>query len=704
MATEIVLASADVPTGTGGTLDITAAELGTTVPKGALLFGNHADPSTDGVNKGNALWAFGAIDSAGNEICEAHRVRDSSDLAGHNAVTNACYAKLDSSDSQTFATELSYNAWIAGGLRVDRVSGQANGSPVHTIQFAGEGVQSQVFDSLQDQDQGVATTVSFDFEPNFIAIFGAGGDRFETSKNSPVGNHTGYGGSNVSFLSRRRSVWQSVSLSASGSAAPRDIGCVVSTKQVGVSYNPSRQVSVVDQSYDWTWLSSSQLQLTPKLVSQDPAPAPDLGFAAFYLPGMAVHAGLLFTPTETGRNELDLTSRPLGTTTAIVILPNQIPAANSEDYLDDPSGGSHGLGVWTSLNDDEICAGVAIKNSTSGTNAISRRDLKLGTIIDHDQGTTGQTNLDSPIASEGSLTANCDDAAATSYAWPYVLFERDNGLLTAEDVIATLNADSDYQDMQADATTASTQSTAAATAASAASTQASLANTNAAGAKTAAESVDTKLSAGRATNLDNLDEAISSRSTLASQSSHTTQLTSIQGSLVGISSNASSAATNASSASSTATAINSKLPADTATKLGNLDAAVSSVSGGTTQPRVNQKFAKQFVLPLSRRSDGTITARKRVRIGASEQPDIAVDTSPLYGDGISVKTVGTPVVVASGELTATAIGPRDEWACVSLDGGQVAGNNYRVDVALTMETDETITASFYVDVVAPAAP
>ena len=512
MATEIVLASADVPAGTGGTLDITAAELGTTVPKGALLFGNHADPSTDGVNKGNALWAFGAIDSAGNEICEAHRVRDTSDLAGHNAVTNACYAKLDSSDSQTFATELSYNAWIAGGLRVDRVSGQANGSPVHTIQFAGEGVQSQVFDSLQDQDQGVATNVSFDFVPNFIAIFGAGGDRFETSKNSPVGNHTGYGGSNVSFLARRRSTWQSVSLSASGSANPRDIGCAISTKQVGISYNPARQVSVIDQSYDWAWLSSSQLQLTPKLVSQDPAPAPDLGFAAFYLPGIAAHAGLLFTPTETGRNELDLTSRPLGTSTAIVILPNQIPAANSEDYLDDPAGGSHGLGVWTSLNNDEICASVAVKNSTSGTNAISRRDLKLGAIIDHDQGTTGQTNLDSPIASEGSLTANCDDAAATSYAWPYVLFERDNGLLTAEDVIATLNADSDYQDMQADATTASTQSTAAATAASAASTQASLANTNAAGAKTAAESVDTKLGTPNdtdfATDIDNvLNEA-----------------------------------------------------------------------------------------------------------------------------------------------------------------------------------------------------
>lgn len=124
-------------------------------------------------------------------------------------------------------------------------------------------------------------------------------------------------------------------------------------------------------------------------------------------------------------------------------------------------------------------------------------------------------------------------------------------------------------------------------------------------------------------------------------------------------------------------------------------------------PRVNKRIAPAYILPMSRRVDGVVTANRRVRIQAGETPDVALDFEPMYGR-VLVESVAEPSVDPTGELTATvasgAGGPKDTMAVISLEGGQVAGSSYAVTAVVTMETGELVYGTFYVDCVeAPSA-
>ena len=147
--------------------------------------------------------------------------------------------------------------------------------------------------------------------------------------------------------------------------------------------------------------------------------------------------------------------------------------------------------------------------------------------------------------------------------------------------------------------------------------------------------------------------------------------------------------------------IETKLPSASASMAGegttakNLDQVVAGAGG---QPRINKPAGRAFRRSISSRADGThaASAPVRVRVGAVGSIAVGLDMMPLFGSDLVV-TVGTPTVVPSGEITATASGPRDTEAMVILGGTSTASSTYTVTVPVTMDTGESVDVDFDVE-------
>lgn len=115
-----------------------------------------------------------------------------------------------------------------------------------------------------------------------------------------------------------------------------------------------------------------------------------------------------------------------------------------------------------------------------------------------------------------------------------------------------------------------------------------------------------------------------------------------------------------------------------------LDVAVSSISPGASQPRVNLPAGPDFRLKVATGRDGTYTTDKPVRLPAGAV-DVAfsVDMAPRFGKHVFVATVGAPTV-SGGSVTATELGPRDSEAMVQLGGTATAGEDRTITFRVTM--------------------
>lgn len=117
-----------------------------------------------------------------------------------------------------------------------------------------------------------------------------------------------------------------------------------------------------------------------------------------------------------------------------------------------------------------------------------------------------------------------------------------------------------------------------------------------------------------------------------------------------------------------------------------------------TKPRINE--LPSVILLVAQRSDGTYIANKPVRLIAGTfdtDKAIGLDMSTYFGKGVQPSTVGTPTV-SSGSITCTALGPRDELAMVQLGGTATAGEEVTINVPVTMDNGDQLTARFQVEV------
>ena len=125
-----------------------------------------------------------------------------------------------------------------------------------------------------------------------------------------------------------------------------------------------------------------------------------------------------------------------------------------------------------------------------------------------------------------------------------------------------------------------------------------------------------------------------------------------------------------------------------------VDARGEVVASGS-QPRQNTPAGRAFSRSVSNRADGTHKATAPVRVIAGTVGSLAVslDMMPLFGAD-HVSTVGTPTVSPSGDITVTALGPRDTEAMVSIAGTSTASSTYVVTVPVTMDAGESVDVDF----------
>jgi hypothetical protein len=234
--------------------------------------------------------------------------------------------------------------------------------------------------------------------------------------------------------------------------------------------------------------------------------------------------------------------------------------------------------------------------------------------------------------------------------------------------------------------TAATQSTTAATQSTTAATQSAAANTAAAGARTAAETVENRLTAPRAGNLDNLDETISGipDAIFAAEFPETPAADSLAEWLAGLA---------------------------TSEGLEQLAQEVDdAVEAGTTQPRVNDDAGRSYQFDLVSMADGTYKAVGRVTRAAMLRPGeilgggiaVQVFTGKVFGN-VKVQTVHEPVMGDGTAITATELGPRDApdpSAMVLLDGTPAPSEETDCTFGITMRTGERVPVTFDIKVFA----
>ena len=121
-----------------------------------------------------------------------------------------------------------------------------------------------------------------------------------------------------------------------------------------------------------------------------------------------------------------------------------------------------------------------------------------------------------------------------------------------------------------------------------------------------------------------------------------------------------------------------------------------SIQPQSSQSRVNRPAGRAFQLRASSRNDGTHVTDKPIRLrdGTVGTLAVSVDMQPLFGD-LLVQSVGTPVI-SSGNITATALGPRDTQAMVELGGTAAAMEEVQCTFRVTMETEEAVDITFHI--------
>lgn len=124
-------------------------------------------------------------------------------------------------------------------------------------------------------------------------------------------------------------------------------------------------------------------------------------------------------------------------------------------------------------------------------------------------------------------------------------------------------------------------------------------------------------------------------------------------------------------------------------------ASVAAIQG-----RINRPVPPAFTMVLGRRNNGDIAAENKLTVGVDDKPKIAFDVSKIYGPADFVATVGTPTITPSAELTLSVDGPRDSLAVFTVEGSQHAGQEYKVESLLTLESGAIVKAIGFVDCVA----
>lgn len=128
----------------------------------------------------------------------------------------------------------------------------------------------------------------------------------------------------------------------------------------------------------------------------------------------------------------------------------------------------------------------------------------------------------------------------------------------------------------------------------------------------------------------------------------------------------------------------------------DLSSGVATLTG--TQPRIN--YAPTVKLKLASRNDGVYVCNKPVRLlpGTFDvEKTIGIDCTPVFGSKVQVATIGD-CTVSGGSITATGLGPRDEYAMIQLDGTATASETQTVDVELTMDNGDKVIARFEIEV------
>lgn len=134
---------------------------------------------------------------------------------------------------------------------------------------------------------------------------------------------------------------------------------------------------------------------------------------------------------------------------------------------------------------------------------------------------------------------------------------------------------------------------------------------------------------------------------------------------------------------------------------GSTIAAASDVSAiGTASDRSLRPPADAFIFRVARRSDGTYTTDRtlRLRPGTTESIRIGLDMSRLTPRQF-VYSVGTPSVSA-GSLTATSPERYDELATYVVGGTATASESRTIDVTVTMEQGDVFNVTLPVEVFA----
>lgn len=119
---------------------------------------------------------------------------------------------------------------------------------------------------------------------------------------------------------------------------------------------------------------------------------------------------------------------------------------------------------------------------------------------------------------------------------------------------------------------------------------------------------------------------------------------------------------------------------------------------GLNQSRINTPA--DIVVQLASRRDGTFVCVPSIDLlpgSFDSDKQVDIDVRPYYGNKARPANVGTPTV-SGGSITCTALGPKDEFACVLLGGTATASEERTIDVPITMDNGGQTVARLVIEV------
>jgi len=117
------------------------------------------------------------------------------------------------------------------------------------------------------------------------------------------------------------------------------------------------------------------------------------------------------------------------------------------------------------------------------------------------------------------------------------------------------------------------------------------------------------------------------------------------------------------------------------------------------QARSSARVADQFILPLSRRRDGTVAPTRSVYMQEGESIYVGLDVVNLYSPAAVVEAVGAPTVNVASELAADAVGPQGTRAVVLLDATAAdSGDTYVVTCEITLDSGDVVSVPVTVEI------